>query len=47
VDEAASYEAPIAAARGIEAVIVNGELVWRGGKETGARPGNVLSRVAG
>jgi N-acyl-D-amino-acid deacylase len=46
VDEAASYEAPIAPARGIEAVIVNGQLVWRGGKATGARPGRVLSRAA-
>ena len=44
VDEAASYEAPIKPARGIEAVIVNGELVWRDGKPTGARPGRVLSR---
>jgi len=46
VDEAASYEAPIAPAHGIQAVIVNGEVVWRG-RETGSRPGRVLSRVAG
>jgi len=46
VDEAATYEAPIAPARGIQATIVNGEVVWRGGKATGARPGRVLSRVA-
>jgi N-acyl-D-amino-acid deacylase len=44
VDEAATYAAPIAAARGIEAVIVNGAIVWRGGKPTGARPGQVLAR---
>ena len=46
VDEAATYEAPIAPAHGIQATLVNGEVVWRGGKATGARPGRVLSRVA-
>jgi len=46
VDEAATYEAPIAPAHGIQATIVNGEVVWRGGKATGARPGRVLSRAA-
>jgi hypothetical protein len=25
-------------------VVVNGEVVWRAGKPTGARPGMVLSR---
>ena len=30
--------------KGIDTVIVNGEVVWRGGKPTGARPGMVLSR---
>ncbi|MGE5097672.1 MAG: N-acyl-D-amino-acid deacylase family protein [Betaproteobacteria bacterium] len=45
VDAAASYEAPIAPAHGIQATIVNGQVVWRGGKATGARPGQVLSRV--
>jgi len=44
VDEAATYAAPIAPARGIEAVIVNGIMVWRDGKSTGARPGRVLQR---
>jgi N-acyl-D-amino-acid deacylase len=44
VDEAATYEAPIAPARGIEAVIVNGAVVWRGGRPTGTRPGRVLAR---
>src|SRR6267142_279941 len=39
VDEAATYEAPITPARGIEAVIVNGVVVWRGGQPSGARPG--------
>jgi N-acyl-D-amino-acid deacylase len=44
VDEAATYAAPIAPARGIEAVIVNGAMVWRYGRATGARPGRVLHR---
>jgi N-acyl-D-amino-acid deacylase len=44
IDEAATYEAPIAPARGIDAVIVNGAVVWRGGESTGARPGRVLAR---
>lgn len=44
VDEAATFARPIQAARGIETVLVNGEVVWRGGKPTGARPGMVLSR---
>lgn len=46
VDEAATYAAPIAASRGIEAVIVNGAVVWQGGASTGARPGRVLAREA-
>ena len=33
----------MAPARGIEAVIVNGQVVWQGGP-TGARPGRVLAR---
>jgi len=44
VDEAATFAKPIQPARGIETVLVNGEVVWRGGKPTGARPGMVLSR---
>jgi N-acyl-D-amino-acid deacylase len=44
IDEAATYAAPIAPARGIEAVIVNGAMVWRDGRATGARPGRVLHR---
>ena len=46
VGEAATFAQPIAPARGIEAVIVNGAVVWRGGKATGARPGRVLRRAA-
>ncbi|HXR58445.1 MAG TPA: D-aminoacylase [Burkholderiales bacterium] len=45
VDEAATFAKPIQAAKGIEAVIVNGTLVWRGGKASGARPGKVLRRT--
>lgn len=44
IDEAATYEAPIAPARGIHAVIVNGSAVWREGCSTQARPGRVLAR---
>ena len=44
VDEAATFARPIQAAKGIDTVVVNGEVVWRGGKPTGARPGMVLSR---
>ena len=46
VDEAATYERPVAPARGIEAVVVNGAVVWRDGRSTGARPGRVLARTA-
>jgi N-acyl-D-amino-acid deacylase len=45
VAEAATYEAPMAPARGIHATIVNGEVVWRDGRATGARPGRVLART--
>jgi N-acyl-D-amino-acid deacylase len=44
IDEAATFAKPIAAAKGIETVIVNGALVWKDGKPTGARPGQVLRR---
>jgi N-acyl-D-amino-acid deacylase len=44
VDEAASFARPIQPAKGIEAVIVNGSVVWSGGRSTGARPGQVLAR---
>ena len=45
IDEAATFERPIQAARGIDMVIVNGAPVWRDGKPTGARPGKVLRRT--
>lgn len=44
VDAAATYENPIALSRGIETVVVNGEIVWDQGQATGVRPGRVLSR---
>jgi N-acyl-D-amino-acid deacylase len=44
VDEAATFARPIQPAKGIEAVIVNGAIVWRNGRSTGARPGRVLGR---
>ncbi len=43
IDEAATYAQPIAPARGIETVIVNGQRVWAEGKCTGALPGQVLT----
>jgi len=45
IDEAATFEKPIAPAKGIDAVLVNGQVVWREGKATGARPGKVLRRT--
>jgi N-acyl-D-amino-acid deacylase len=44
VDETATFAHPIQPAKGIEVVIVNGEITWRDGKSTGARPGRVLRR---
>jgi len=44
VDEQASFARPIRPAKGIDTVIVNGEIVWRDGGATGARPGRVLKR---
>ena len=44
IEDAASFARPIQPAKGIEAVIVNGAVVWREGGPTGARPGRVLAR---
>jgi N-acyl-D-amino-acid deacylase len=44
IAEGASFQKPIAPAKGIDTVIVNGTIVWRDGKSTGARPGQVLRR---
>jgi N-acyl-D-amino-acid deacylase len=46
VDAASTYESPVAPARGIHTVIVNGQLAWRDGHGTGATPGRVLQRGA-
>jgi N-acyl-D-amino-acid deacylase len=43
VAECGTWEKPIQPARGIEATIVNGAVVWRGGP-TGKRSGRVLRR---
>jgi N-acyl-D-amino-acid deacylase len=45
IEERASFGSPIQPAKGIETVIVNGAIVWRDGKSTGARPGQVLKRA--
>jgi len=45
VDETATWEKPIQPARGIDATIVNGAVVWRNGRPTGARSGRVLKRT--
>jgi N-acyl-D-amino-acid deacylase len=45
VIDTASYEEPKRAAAGIEAVVVNGAVVWAQGRGTGARPGQVLMRT--
>jgi len=44
IDEGGTFARPIQPAKGIDTVIVNGAAVWRGGKPTGARPGQVLVR---
>ena len=46
IDEAATFAKPIQPAKGIDTVIVNGAIIWREGKPTGARPGKVLRRAA-
>ena len=42
IADAASFDAPTQAARGIDSVIVNGVPVWQQDRSTGARPGRVL-----
>ncbi|TMG92457.1 MAG: D-aminoacylase, partial [Betaproteobacteria bacterium] len=46
IDDAATFAKPIQRAKGIDTVIVNGAVVWREGKPSGARPGRVLARTA-
>jgi N-acyl-D-amino-acid deacylase len=44
IAEGATFEKPIATAKGIDLVMVNGNVVWRDGGPTGARAGRVLRR---
>lgn len=46
IEEGATFEAPIAPAKGIERVLVNGREVWAGGAKTGNRPGRPLEQSA-
>jgi len=45
VEATATYDNPIAAAQGIDTVIVNGQIVWKDSQSTGARPGRVLTHT--
>ncbi|WP_144639527.1 N-acyl-D-amino-acid deacylase family protein [Bordetella genomosp. 13] len=45
VTDAATFEAPVQASRGINAVWVNGQQVWDGQATGAARPGQVLTRA--
>jgi N-acyl-D-amino-acid deacylase len=47
VRDTATFDKPISLSQGIDAVIVNGEVVWSGGRETGKRSGRVLRRQSG
>ena len=44
VADAADFQHSTEPAKGIETVIVNGEIVWRDGRASGARPGRLLTR---
>ncbi len=46
VIDRATFEDPIRPAGGIEAVVVNGRVIWRDGDSTGERPGRLLRRGA-
>ena len=47
VIDAADFQRSTEPARGIETVIVNGEIVWRDGRATGKRPGKLLRNRRG
>ncbi len=47
VIDTATFEQPLNQAAGIECVIVNGEVAWRGASASGARAGRVLRRASG
>ncbi len=44
VIDTADFQRPISPSVGIDQVLVNGQVVWRDGADTGARPGRVLRR---
>ena len=46
VRDAATYEDPTRPAEGIHSVVVNGAVAWQQGKHTGARSGQVITRVS-
>lgn len=46
VSDTATFDQPVQAASGIHTVIVNGAITWRGGRATGARAGQVITRAA-
>ena len=46
IAETATWEKPIQAARGIDATVVNGAIVWQNNQPTGKRTGKVLRREA-
>ena len=44
ISDRATFASPREQSQGVRAVWVNGEVVWRDGQATAARPGRVLSR---
>ena len=46
IGDRATFEQPTEPAAGIDVVLVNGEIVWKGGAATGSRPGRALRRQA-
>jgi N-acyl-D-amino-acid deacylase len=44
ITDRSTFSDPIRKSEGIDAVIVNGEIVWEHGSATGRRPGRVLAR---
>jgi N-acyl-D-amino-acid deacylase len=45
IRDAANYQTPTLPAEGIQAVLVNGAMTWQGGRHTGTRNGQVLTRT--
>jgi N-acyl-D-amino-acid deacylase len=45
VKDTGTFTEPVQPAAGIDVVMVNGQVVWRSGRSTGARPGRVLRRA--